>query len=174
MNGTRVAPLDPDFRVRPAVPEDAATLHALSTAAILRSAATHYGRDQLRAWAATRSPAGHLRLIQQTTVLVAVHGAHDVAGFAAVALDPVDSLVLGEVDQLFVSPRHGGRGVARLLMSAVETAACGSGRDELVTHASWRAVPAFEAFGFTRVEVEWVTLEDQRISRVLMRKLLRT
>ena len=160
------------LRVRRAVHEDAAELCRLSAAAIRRSAAMHYTGPQLAAWAATRSEAAHRRMIDSTTAFVAVDDADAVSGFATVALAPTGTLLRGEVDQLFVSPEHGGRGVARVLLAAVETAAQDADVHELVTHASWRAVPVFERLGFTQVEVERVGLGDQVLSRVLMRKSL--
>ena len=54
------------------------------------------------------------------------------AGFANVALDGIGTLQHGEVDQLFVTPDHGGRGVARLLLHAVERAAREHGLARLI------------------------------------------
>jgi putative acetyltransferase len=161
------------LRTRPAVPEDAEALYSLSLAAIRQAAAGHYTGAQLEAWAATRSVAGHRRMIERTTAFVAVDEHGDVAGFATLALQPVDRLAAGEVDQLFVGPEHGGRGAARLLMAEVEAAARAAGLARLVTHASWRAVPVFERLGFVQVEVETVPLGGEVLTRALMRKDLR-
>ena len=155
--------------VRPASPADAVVLAELSRAAI--GAAEVYTPAQRVAWASRRSVAAHLRFIEVTRVLVAsVDGV--VAGFASVALAPVDGLVAGEVDQLFVDPASGGRGVARALLSAVESTARSSGLASLVTHASWRAVPVFERAGFRQVEVESVLLDGEVLTRALMLKSL--
>ena len=43
---------------------------------------------------------------------------------------------------------------------------------ELITHASWRAVPVFQRLGFRQVEVETVHVGDQVLTRALMRKRL--
>ncbi len=150
---------------------DADALYALSLDAIRRSAATHYDERQREAWVARRTPEGHRRLVTATTTFVAAAG-EDVAGFASVALHPVGALQEGEVDQLFVDPRHGGRGVALLLLDAVATAAAGAGLAELVTHASWRAVPVFERAGFRQVAEETVDLDGVALTRVLMRRAL--
>ena len=155
--------------VRRAVADDAPALYRLSVAAIRQSAAGHYGTAQLEAWAARRTPDAHRRMVEETATFVAVCGP-EVAGFASVALEPVGSFVRGEVDQLFVDPRYGGRGVARLLLDAVAGAAAGAGLDELVTHASWRAAPVFERLGYRRVAVETVQLDGVKLTRVLMRR----
>ncbi|MGY1824514.1 N-acetyltransferase family protein [Geodermatophilus sp. SYSU D00079] len=157
----------PDVVVRRARPDDAAELAAVSRAAIEGSAAGHYTPSQLAVWAARRSEAAHARSIATTTVLVAeVDGA--VAGFASVALSAVDALVPGEVDQLFVAPSAGGRGVARALLTAVESAARAAGVGSLVTHASWRAAPVFERMGYRQVAVETVTLDGETLTRARM------
>ncbi len=89
-------------------------------------------------------------------------------GFCSVALEPVAGLQAGEVDQLFVDPDHGGRGVARLLLTSVADQARAAGLLRLTTHASWRAVPAFERLGYQRVEVETVDLDGVPLTRVQM------
>ena len=107
-------------------------------------------------------------MIADTAAFVAVVEDR-LVGFATVALAPVGALVRGEVDQLFVDPSYGGRGVARALLTAVATAAEQAGLAELVTHASWRAAPVFERLGYRREEVETVDLDGIPISRVRMR-----
>jgi putative acetyltransferase len=157
--------------VRPAREGDADALYRLGLAAIEHSAAGHYDQRQRAAWAGRRTAAGHARMIRETTTLVAVVGG-DPAGFASVALRAVGGLRPGEVDQLFVDPRHGGRGIARSLLDAVAEAAASAGLTELVTHASWRAVPVFEALGYRRVEVETVELDGVSLTRALMRRTI--
>jgi putative acetyltransferase len=157
--------------VRPAVPDDAAALYELSLRAIRRSASEHYTGPQLEAWAARRSVAGHRRLIEESQTFVAVRDGV-VAGFASLAELPDEAEAL--VDQLFVDPGAGGRGVARLLLAAVDDAARAAGVRRLVTHASWRAVPVFERLGYRRVEVETVHVADQTLTRALMHRDLDT
>lgn len=157
--------------VRPALVDDAAELQELSTEAILRSAAEHYTEAQLQAWAGRRSVQAHVRMIERTTAFVATDQDR-IVGFATVALDDRHGLAPGEVDQLFVRPDAGGRGVARRLLSTVEQTARAAGLTELVTHASWRAVPVFQRLGFAPVEVETATVGAQELTRALMRKPL--
>ena len=157
--------------MRPAVAGDAAEMHALSAAAILESAAEHYSEQQLQAWVGRRSVQGHERMIERTAAFVALDEDR-IAGFATVALDGAHGLTPGEVDQLFVRPESGGRGVARLLLSEVERVARDAGLTELVTHASWRAVPVFQRHGFVPIAVETVSVGDQELTRARMRKSL--
>lgn len=157
--------------VRRADVTDAAALHGLSLRAIRSSASAHYDTAQLDAWAGRRTVEGHVRMISTTVVLVAEAGAEP-AGFCSVALEAVGGLQAGEVDQLFVAPEHGGRGVARLLLTAVADLARTAGLTQLSTHASWRAVPVFERMGYRRIEVETVHLDGSALTRVLMRARL--
>lgn len=159
------------FDIRLATAADAPQLLELSREAIRRSAADHYSRPQLEAWASRRSLEQHRRLIAETATFVAVEGA-GVAGFVSVALEATDELVPGEVDQLFVHPDYGGRGIARALLQAAESAVGEAAISELTTHASWRAVPVFERLGYAQTTVEKVQLGDQALTRANMRKRL--
>jgi putative acetyltransferase len=155
--------------IRRARAEDAPVLASLSRAAIEESAAEHYTAAQRAVWARRRTTAAHARYIEATTVVVAeVDGA--VAGFASVALDAVDGLVPGEVDQLFVAPQAGGRGVGRALLAEVERIARAAGIATLVTHASWRARPVFARYGYRQTEVETVTVDGEELTRARMTK----
>jgi putative acetyltransferase len=153
--------------VRRAVPDDAAALHALSVRAIRESAADVYTGPQLEAWAARRSADGHRRFIEEMQTFVAVRDGV-VDGFACLASGPGPHDAV--VDQLFVDPAAGGRGVARLLLSTVDDAARQAGVTRLVTHASWRAAPVFERLGYRRIEVETVHVGDQTLTRTLMHR----
>ncbi len=157
--------------IRRAVPGDAAALYELSLRAIRRSASEHYTGPQLEAGAARRSVAGHRRLVEETQTFVAVRDGV-VAGFASLAELPGEAEAL--VDQLFVDPAAGGRGVARLLLTAVDDAARAAGVGRLVTHASWRAVPVFERLGYRQIEVETVHVGGQTLTRALMHRDLAT
>jgi putative acetyltransferase len=157
--------------IRDAVPADADALWKLSVRAITHSAAGHYTPAQLQAWAARRTLQQHETIIESTATFVAEVGSA-IAGFANVALDATQTLNVGEVDQLFVDPDHGGHGVAAKLLDAVERAARDHGVSRLLTHASWRAAPVFERSGYMRLETESVTLGEQELTRTLMAKVL--
>ena len=67
------------------------------------------------------------------------------------------NLVAEEVNQLYVRPDYGGRGVARLLYEHVEAAAVDRGIEHLTATASLRSAPVFLRFGFK---------EDDRVERL--------
>jgi putative acetyltransferase len=156
---------------RPARPDEAQALHDLSVAAIRRSAAGYYTAAQLEAWVSRRSVEGHRWLIENALTVVGLVAGRP-AGFVTVALEAVGDLEPGEVDQLFVHPDHAGRGVARLLLAQADSAARAAGLRELVTHASHRARPVFEADGWRRRETETVTVGAQELTRTRMTRAL--
>jgi putative acetyltransferase len=159
------------IEIRRGRPGDAQALLDLSCRAIRRSAAGFYTSEQLEAWAGRRRLDRHERLLAETVTLVAViEGA--IAGFAAIAITPTASLERGEVDQLFVDPDSGARGVARMLLAAVEETARAAGLTRLMTHASWRAVPVFERAGYAQTSVETVQVDGETLTRAAMEKLL--
>jgi putative acetyltransferase len=162
----------PSVAIRAATAQDAPILLQLSLDSIRGSAAEHYAQPQLHAWAGRRSLQQHRQMIDSTATYVAADGDR-IAGFVSVALTEMPGLDPGEVDQLFVHPDYGGRGVGRLLLTTVEAAARGAGLPTLTAHASWRAVPVFERLGYTRTAVETVRLGDEALTRVHMYKLLR-
>jgi putative acetyltransferase len=154
-----------DLSVRRGRSEDAQPIHELSLRALQQSAARHYTAAELEEWASLRSPAGHLRMIDETYLLVAEQSGR-LCGFANVELDT------GLVDQLFVDPSAGGRGVATSLLAAIESQARAAGLGQLTAHASRRAVSVFERCGYERLETEHVTIGDETLERFRVRKVL--
>jgi putative acetyltransferase len=167
---TSEAPSD-GVLLRVATIADVEDLVRVSRAAIEVSAVEHYAAEQRTAWADRRTIEFHRTLLGETHTVVAVID-DVVAGFVSVALDATPRLVRGEVDQLFVDPAFGGRGIARALLADVDRIATAAGLDELTTHASWRAVPVFERAGYVRGATEEATIGDVVLTRAAMRKRL--
>lgn len=98
--------------------------------------------------------------------------AHDRSGRAGEDGDPIGfanfTVPDCQVDQLYVDPVAGGRGVARLLLATIRRAAEARGLERLDARASWRAVPVFERFGYRRVALELARLDGETLERVLM------
>lgn len=130
------------YAVRPAAIEDADAILAARRRAIRGSPAGLYAADELEAWARGGSADAIRRRIETTAAFVAVVGTR-VVGWAALDGD--------EVDQLYVDPDHGGRGVARRLYAAIEVLAEARGAQQLTAIASLRAIPVFQRFGFTEL-----------------------
>ena len=147
------------------MPADAERLLEVSLDAIRTSASAEYTPAQQEAWCARRTLDGHRRMIDEATVLVAVVG-EEVVGFASLVL------AMHELDQLYVSPRAGGRGVARALLAAAHAAAAEAGLTQLDARASDRAVGVFEAAGYARLEREVVELDGERLGRFHVRRPL--
>jgi putative acetyltransferase len=157
--------------LRVATIADVEDLVRVSRAAIEVSAAEHYAVEQRAAWADRRTTEFHHTLLSETCTVVAVVGGV-IAGFVSVALDATPRLVRGEVDQLFVDPAFGGRGIARTLLVDIDRVATEAGLDELTTHASWRAVPVFERAGYVRGVTEEASIGEVVLTRAAMRRRL--
>lgn len=127
--------------IRPFVERDAQATWQAFHAAVRQTAVRDYSVEQVAAWApdTVDLAAWGKRREQAHTFVAVVDGA--VAGFA----DVTDA---GLVDMLFVHPDHTGRGVARLLLTAVIDTARTRGLTRLHTHASRTARPVFERLGF--------------------------
>jgi putative acetyltransferase len=134
-------------RVRRATVDDGRAIAVLKASAIRVSAAGYYPASALEAWASSVSVEAIERAVATTTAYLAVTD-HGIVGYC--------NLMGDEVDQLYVRPDHGGRGVARLLYEHVEAAAVDRGIERLPATASLRSAPVFLRFGFE---------EDERIER---------
>ncbi|WP_182113311.1 MULTISPECIES: GNAT family N-acetyltransferase [unclassified Actinotalea] len=133
---TRPVPAD----VRRATTDDVPAILLVRERAIRVSAAEVYDAATVDAWASGGSSERLRHLVAQALGVVAtVDG--EVVGWACLEGE--------EVQQLYVHPEHGGRGVARAMYEALERAAVDSGTVRLRTTASLRSAPAFDRFGFT-------------------------
>jgi putative acetyltransferase len=135
-------------RVVRATVDDGRAIAALKASAIRVSAAGYYPPPALEAWASSVSVEAIERAVATTTAYVAM---------TDIGIVGYSSLRGEEVDQLYVRPDYGGRGVARLLYEHVEAAAVGRGIERLTATASLRSAPVFLRFGFE---------EDERIERL--------
>jgi putative acetyltransferase len=137
----------PTITLRPyRSPDDAPATFAVFQAAVRQTAAALYDQEQIEAWAGPADAdltGWDVRRREAATVLAESDG--EVVGFSDLRDD-------GLVDMLFVHPRAGGRGVARMLVEAVQADARSRGLTVLRTFASRSAKPAFERLGFTVVE----------------------
>ena len=153
------------IKVRPALRGDAEAIRDVNERAIRISAADVYTQEQIDAWASPLSPESAAAMIEQTLAFVAMDGDR-VVGFANLVLET------GVVDQLYVDPSVGGRGVARLLYDVVEHEAVSRGLRKLTTTASLRAVPAFSRFGYQVIRREERPFNGESFSVVQMAKAL--
>ncbi len=132
-----------ELLVRRATTGDAAAVRDVIERAIRGSAASLYSPTQIEAWASGGSRHGVHRMIEETVSFVAE------ADGAVVGFTNLDG---GDVDQLYVDPEVGGRGVARAPYGAVEEEARRRRIRTPTATASLRAVPAFVRFGFAALE----------------------
>ena len=148
---------------RRAVPADAAAVRGVIERAIRVSAASVYPAGAVEAWASGRTVHDVRRMIEDTEGLVAT------ADRAIVGRANLDG---NEVDQLYVDPDSGGRGVARCLYPTVEQLARGNGVVDLRAVASLRAEPVFRRFGFRELARHYRIFNGQTFTLIHMTKNL--
>ena len=153
------------MEVRRATREDAAAIASVNERAIRLTAAGHYSPGQIEAWASAVTTARAAAMIDDTLTFVALADGR-VKGFANLVVPE------GEVDQLYVDPAFGRRGVARALCAAVEAAATARGIARLTTTASLFAAPAFARFGYSEVRRVIRAFNGESFPVVLMAKTL--
>ena len=126
---------------------DAASLAALTVAAISKIGPRAYSPAQVAAWAA-RHPGPERFIASATkgdTILVAVDASDTPIAYVLTEPD-------GHVDMLYCHPDHTGNGVAGLLLGAAEAEARKAGIIRLFTEASELARPVFALADFTLVQ----------------------
>ncbi len=137
----RQCAVPPGITVRQYAADDAACTREVFSAAVRRTALSHYTPAQVEAWAPDDIDLdnwGRRRAAAWT--VVAVDG-DQLVGFA----DLTDA---GEMDMLYVHPDHGRRGIASGLVVSVIREARHRGLHRIDVHASRVLQPLLERLGF--------------------------
>ena len=152
--------------LRPALPSDIDNLWALRTLAVRVSCATHYSAEQIVAWSASAVPASYAGMIAAGGGIVALHG-DAIAGYAMLDLDKQ------EVDAVFVDPGHGGLGIGKRLLAALEAVARERGIGSLQLSASLNAEPFYQAAAFVALREDiYAHRSGVKLACVAMVKML--
>ncbi len=151
--------------LRPYLPADAAILADIFRASVERLAEDDYSDAQREAWGALADDADRFaaKLAGGLTLVALVDGAP--AGFAS--LKGADCL-----DMLYVHPDYARRGVATMLVDALEKLAAARGAKKLTTDASDTAKPLFAARGYEAQARNVLPLGDEWLANTTMAKPL--
>jgi len=151
--------------LRPYRPDDAPALLTLFQDTIRRVNSRDYTPEQIRAWASDDiDPQVWAARLAGRFVALADEAGRPV-GFA-------DLEASGHVDRFYVSADHQGRGVGRLLLSAVVAEAQRLGVSRLFTEASITARPFFESHGFVVLTPQVVTVRGVEFVNYRMERVL--
>lgn len=153
------------MEVRRAKREDADAIALVNDRSIRLTATGYYSPGQIEAWASGVSVGKVAAMIDDTVTFVAVVDRR-VVGFANLVVPE------GEVDQLYVDPAVGRRGVARALCAAIEAEATVRGIARITTTASLLAAPAFARFGYSEVRRVLRPFNGETFPVVVMAKAL--
>jgi putative acetyltransferase len=151
--------------LRPYLPEDAPLLAEIFRASVEELTGDDYGPAQQRAWAAVPDDEEVFakRLGGALTLIATTEGAP--VGFA--------SLAGGEkIDMLYVHPAATRRGIATLLVDALEKLAAGRGAKRLTADASDTSLGFYEHRGFVPMQRNTVRCNGEWFANTTVEKKL--
>ena len=151
--------------LRPMLPEDIPVLAAIFAASVEELTSDDYSAAQQAAWigVADDEVTFGKRLATQLTLVATRDGAP--VGFAS--LKGAD-----KIDMLYVHPGVARRGVATLLIDALERLAGARGATALTVDASDTAAPLFTKRGYEATQRNSVTVGDEWLANTSMKKTL--
>ena len=155
----------PQFALRPFLPQDAPLLADIFRAAIEELTEDDYNPAQQEAWAAAADDLEEFaaRLGKHLTLIATMEGAP--VGF--ISLDTPTAIGL-----LYVHPAVAGRGVGAMLYDAVEKLSASRGVPHLTVEASDTAREFFQRRGFTAEQRNSVSVGNEWLSNTTMKKKL--
>ena len=160
-----MATAQPKLALRPYLPADAPLLAEIFRAGIEDLTADDYSVAQQEAWmsAADDVESFAARLGAELTLVATLEGSP--AGFAS--LKGAET-----IDMLYVHPAVAGRGVASMLIDALEKLAAGRGTMKLTVDASDTARGFFDKRGYVAQRRNTVTCGDEWLVNTTMEKQL--
>jgi putative acetyltransferase len=155
----------PSLALRPMLPADGPLLAEIFRASIEGLTGEDYSATQQEAWASASDDAEAFgaRLAKLLTLIGTMDGSP--VGFAALK-EP------GHIDMLFVHPAASGRGVAAMLVDALEKLAAARGAKALTADVSDTAHEFFRKQGFTATQRNTVMVGGEWLSNTTMEKQL--
>jgi putative acetyltransferase len=153
----------PKLAMRPLLPADVPLVAEIFRASIEELGAEEYNESQRKAWAAAADDedAFGARLAGQLTLIGTMGGSP--VGFASLKAPD-------EVDMLYVRPAAAGRGVATMLLDALEKLAAARGAARLTADVSDAAQPFFTRRGFVAQRRNTVAQGDEWLANTTMEK----
>ncbi len=162
----------PRLTLRAARESDAQALWSVHARAVRISAATHYGQDELDAWAERSRPESYAGAMRTKSMIVAEIRTPEgprIAGFAQLQPDE------GIVEAIYVDPDFARQGVGRALFAELERIARARGLPGLTVEASLNSAPFYAALGCVRRAIDRHELAPGvHIACVVMDKRLRS
>ncbi|MEO8270478.1 MAG: GNAT family N-acetyltransferase [Aureliella sp.] len=151
------------FQIRKFKPADAQACWPLFHDTVRRVNCRDYTPEQVNAWAhAGIDPAPWLRRFEGHFAYVAEH-AEAIVGFA-------DLTIEGYLDRLFVSADHQRRGIASILLDAIELAAMEHNVRRIHTQSSITAKPFFISRGYVVLKEQIVDCRGVGLTNFVMER----
>jgi putative acetyltransferase len=156
---------NPEFKLRPFLPEDAPVVSEIFRQSITELTADDYSEAQQEAWvsAAADENGFAARLGKQLTLVATMQGSP--VGFASLAGNT-------RIDMLYVHPGAAGHGAGALLADALEKLAGARGGVTLSVDASDTARGFFEKRGYVAQRRNSVVVGDEWLANTTLTKTL--
>lgn len=159
-----MAQAHPKPGLRPFLPDDVPMLAAIFAASIQELTGDDYSEAQQQAWmAAAETEEFGKRLASDLTLIATLDGSP--VGFAS--LRGPD-----HIRMLYVHPAVSRRGIATMLVDALEKLAGGRGAAALTVDASETAQNFFAKRGYVAVQRNSITINDEWLANTTMKKTL--
>jgi putative acetyltransferase len=160
-----MAQAHPKLALRPYLAEDAALLREIFREAIAELTADDYSEAQQEAWASAADDAAAFgkKLGGELTLVATLAGS--AVGFASLAGG-------NKIDMLYVHPAAAGRGVAAMLVDALEKLAGSRGAALLAVEASDSARGFFEKRGYVAQQRNTVMVGGEWLANTTLHKQL--
>ena len=160
-----MARAQPQFALRPYLPQDAAVLAEIFRAAVEELTEDDYNPAQQEAWASLADDLEEFatRLGQHLTLIATMQG-------SAVGFISLDGPT--EIGLLYVHPAVARQGIGKMLYDAVEKLSASRGVAQLTVDASDTAREFFERRGFAPEQRNTVSVGNEWLSNTTMKKKL--
>ena len=160
-----MARAQPQFALRPYLPQDAAVLAEIFRAAVEELTEDDYNPAQQEAWASLADDLEEFatRLGQHLTLIATMQG-------SAVGFISLDGPT--EIGLLYVHPAVARQGIGKMLYDAVEKLSASRGVAQLTVDASDTAREFFERRGFAPEQRNTVSVGNEWLSNTTMKKQL--
>lgn len=147
--------------IRRAVETDVDEIYRIHTTAIQSTCSSHYGPEEIHAWASRQDPNRYLPFIRRGEIVVATDKDGTVLGFGHSVPDTIlqqernrqDSNSAVQIKGLFVDPQHNRKGVGVRLVSHLAKSATEQGATRLTVLSTLNAVDFYRKCGFDPFEI---------------------
>lgn len=150
--------------LRKARKKDKEALHRVHVSSIRNLCRNHYQRREIQVWSGMLKPKSYEEIIKHRYVYVAEKN-HKIIGFGQ--FNPK----IGEIEALYMSPVHTGKGIGGRLLQKMEKSAFQREIKTVQLFSTLNAVGFYKKAGYQRIQrASYHLVDDIHLSCILMKK----